>query len=120
MKPEHRCLVHVTSFCEYQFGKPAVPYWFALGDAVRYSFAGLWRPGTGTRAKTEGKHELSAFLTTEPNVVRSADPPEGDVRFAHHSRGVRCLADGPGGGTINATTAFAGCSAKGCGAPSSA
>jgi len=31
--------------------------------------AGLWRPWTGTSAKTEGEHELFAFLTTEPNAV---------------------------------------------------
>jgi len=70
MKPEHRVLVPVTSFCEYAPGKPAVPHWFALGEERPvFAFAGLWRPWTGTRAKTEGEHELFAFLTTEPNAV---------------------------------------------------
>ena len=32
MKPENRCLVPATSFCEYAPGKPAVPHWFALGE----------------------------------------------------------------------------------------
>ena len=62
------CLnVHIT---EYTSGKPAIPHWFALGEKrPLFALAGLWRPWTGTRAKTEGEHELFAFLTTEPNAV---------------------------------------------------
>lgn len=74
LKPEYRCLVPVTSFCEYDWrsGK-AVPTWFAL-DATRplFFFAGLWRPWTGTRGTkkepAEGEHKVFAFLTTEPNA----------------------------------------------------
>lgn len=74
MKPEWRCLVPATAFCEYAPGKPAVPHWFALGeDRPLFAFAGLWRPWTGTRGtKTdpvEGEHQLFAFLTCEPNAV---------------------------------------------------
>ncbi len=74
MKPENRCLVPVSSFCEYASGKPAVPHWFALGeDRPLFAFAGLWRPWTGTRGTKaepiEGEHEVYAFLTCEPNAV---------------------------------------------------
>lgn len=74
MKPANRCLVPVTSFCEYAAGKPAVPHWFALGeDRPLFAFAGLWRPWTGRRGTkaepVEGAHELFAFLTCEPNAV---------------------------------------------------
>jgi putative SOS response-associated peptidase YedK len=70
MQPVHRCLVPASSFFEYLPGKPAVPYWFALGDdRPLFAFAGLWRPWTGTRARLAGQHELFAFLTTDANAV---------------------------------------------------
>lgn len=74
MKPENRCLVPVSAFCEYAAGKPAVPHWFALGEErPLFAFAGLWRPWTGQRGTkadpAEGEHELFAFLTCEPNAV---------------------------------------------------
>jgi putative SOS response-associated peptidase YedK len=73
LRPEFRCLVPVSSFCEYDHrsGK-AVPTWFAL-DETRplFFFAGIWRSwqGTGgTKANpVEGEHTLFSFLTTEPN-----------------------------------------------------
>jgi putative SOS response-associated peptidase YedK len=74
MKPEWRCLVPATSFCEYAPGRPAMPHWFALGDdRPLFAFAGLWRPWTGTRGTkadpVEARHEPFAFLTCEPNAV---------------------------------------------------
>lgn len=74
MKPEYRCLVPVTAFCEYAPGKPAVPHWFALNqDRPLFAFAGLWRPWTGLRGTkaepADGSHLLFAFLTCEPNAV---------------------------------------------------
>ncbi len=70
MRPEHRCLVPVSSFAAYASGKPAIPHWFALGeDRPLFAFAGLWRRWSGPRGKTDGPHELFAFLTTEPNAV---------------------------------------------------
>jgi putative SOS response-associated peptidase YedK len=71
----HRCLVPVTSFCEYDHRtKPPVPTWFAQDDARSlFFFAGIWRPWTGTRgtkaALEVGQHLLYSFLTTEPNAV---------------------------------------------------
>jgi putative SOS response-associated peptidase YedK len=68
MKPEFRCLVPATSFCEYTDTSPKVAHWFALGDErPLFCFAGLWRPWTGVRGKEAAEHQLFAFLTTEAN-----------------------------------------------------
>lgn len=72
LKPEFRCLVPATSFCEYTDSAPKVAHWFALGaDRPPFAFAGIWRPWTGTRgtraAPETGEHLLFAFLTCEPN-----------------------------------------------------
>jgi putative SOS response-associated peptidase YedK len=70
LKPEFRCLVPATSFCEYTDSQPKVPHWFALGpDRPPFAFAGLWRPWTGTRKGEMGEHLVFAFLTTEANDV---------------------------------------------------
>jgi putative SOS response-associated peptidase YedK len=70
LKPEFRCRVPATSFCEYTDSQPKVPHWFALDpDRSPFAFAGIWRPWTGTRKGETGEHLLFAFLTTEPNDV---------------------------------------------------
>ena len=74
LKPEWRCLVPATSFCEYTDSQPKVPHWFALSeDRPLFAFAGIWRPWTGTRGTKadpqEGEHRLFAFLTCEANDV---------------------------------------------------
>jgi putative SOS response-associated peptidase YedK len=70
LKPEFRCLVPATAFCEYTDSQPKVPHWFALGaERPVFAFAGLWRPWTGTRKGEAGEHRLFAFLTTEANDV---------------------------------------------------
>jgi putative SOS response-associated peptidase YedK len=77
-KPQYRCLVPATSFCEYQDGS-RLPTWFALGaDRPLFAFAGIWRPWTGLRGKEEAEHRLFAFLTTQaakamPVVLAEAD-----------------------------------------------
>jgi putative SOS response-associated peptidase YedK len=50
-KREHRCLVPVTSFCEYdRRTSPPRPTWFATDHArPLFFFAGIWRRGDGTR-----------------------------------------------------------------------
>ena|ERR1019366_2313548 len=66
----HRCLVPVTSFCEYDWrsGK-AVPTWFAQDDSRPLMFfAGIWRSFFGERQREGGDHLVFAFLTTEPNA----------------------------------------------------
>jgi putative SOS response-associated peptidase YedK len=68
LKPEYRCLIPATSFCEWTDSRPKVPHWFALGEArPLFAFAGLWRPWIGERKKISGEHRLYAFLTTESN-----------------------------------------------------
>jgi putative SOS response-associated peptidase YedK len=68
LKPEFRCLVPATSFCEYTDSQPKVPHWFALADdRPLFAFAGIWRPWTGERKKETREHLLFSFLTTESN-----------------------------------------------------
>jgi len=68
MKPEFRCLVPATSFCEYLPGRPAIPHWFALGPKrPPFAFAGIWR--SWTDKGEEGERLLFAFLTTDPNDI---------------------------------------------------
>jgi putative SOS response-associated peptidase YedK len=71
-KPAQRCLVPVTSFCEYLGHRPAVPHWFAQDEARSpFFFAGIWRTWQGNRGpksnSVQGNHILFSFLTTEPN-----------------------------------------------------
>lgn len=70
LKPEYRCLVPSTSFCEYTDAQPKIPHWFALGpDRPVFAFAGIWRPWTGERKKEVGEHLLFSFLTAEANDI---------------------------------------------------
>jgi putative SOS response-associated peptidase YedK len=71
-KPEHRCLVPATSFCEWTDSAPKTTKWFALADdRPLFYFAGIWCEWTGTRGTkkdpVEGKHLLYSFLTTDAN-----------------------------------------------------
>jgi putative SOS response-associated peptidase YedK len=69
LKPEFRCLVPATSFCEWTDSAPKVPHWFALAeDRPLFAFAGIWRPWSGTRKGETGEHRLFSFLTTEANA----------------------------------------------------
>jgi putative SOS response-associated peptidase YedK len=70
LKPEWRCLVPATSFCEYDDANAKRPTWFAL-DETRplFAFAGVWRPWRGERKNSAGEHRLFAFLTCAANDV---------------------------------------------------
>jgi putative SOS response-associated peptidase YedK len=69
-QPRFRCVVPVTSFCEYTDTSPKVAHWFALDEERPLCcFAGIWRPWSGVRAKEDGPHLLFAFLTTEANAL---------------------------------------------------
>src|ERR1700720_1740664 len=75
LAPESRCLVPMSSFCEYAGTKPPkTPKWFAI-DETRplVAFAGIWTEGNGirgTKANPVERHNLLyGFLTTEPNSV---------------------------------------------------
>src|SRR5688572_1031700 len=70
LKPEYRCLVPATSFCEWTDARPKVPHWFALNDKrPPFAFAGLWRPWSGERKGISGEHRLYAILTTDSNDI---------------------------------------------------
>ena len=70
LKPEQRCLVPVTSFCEWTDSRPKVTHWFAFSDErPLFWFAGLWRPWSGERKGESGEHRLFAFVTTQANAV---------------------------------------------------
>lgn len=82
LKPENRCLVPFTSFCEYAATKPRkTPTWFALGeDRPLAVFAGVWTTWHGTRGTKanpiEGEHQLFGFLTTDANAEVGAIHPK--------------------------------------------
>lgn len=69
LKPEFRCLIPATSFCEWTDSRPKAQHWFTLAGEAQpaFAFAGLWRPWTGTRRGETGEHRVFAFLTCEPN-----------------------------------------------------
>ena len=72
-RPEQRCLVPLTSFCEWFQTRPKTPHWFALdgADSERpiTAFAGIWRDWQGIRRGDDGDHRLMAFLTTDANAI---------------------------------------------------
>ena len=70
LKPDYRCLVPATSFCEWTDSLPKVPHWFALEEGrPLFAFAGIWRPWQGERKGESGEHRLFAFLTADANAV---------------------------------------------------
>ncbi|EMD81798.1 putative SOS response-associated peptidase YedK [Pacificimonas flava] len=69
-RPERRCLVPVTAFCEWTGPKGAkTKVWFDLIDDPLFAFAGIWRP-------VEGKATRFAFLTCAPNDIVGAVHPK--------------------------------------------
>jgi putative SOS response-associated peptidase YedK len=61
-KPDRRCLVPVTEFCEWSGEKGAKKeHWFSVAESPIFAFAGVWRP------TEQGK--AYAFLTCEPNPL---------------------------------------------------
>lgn len=75
LKPENRCIVPWTRFCEWEDTKPRkTKRWFAINDAEPLAFfAGVWTDWHGVRGSMknprDGDHALFAFLTTEPNAI---------------------------------------------------
>jgi len=66
LKPDFRCLMPVTSFCEWTDARPKMPHWFALAPTRQpFAFAGIWRPRAGERKGEAGGHRLFSFLATE-------------------------------------------------------
>src|ERR1700704_3674683 len=79
LKPEFRCLVPATSFCEPTDAADPVTgkkilTWFALSEQrPLFAFAGIWCTWRGIRGTqknpVDGEHMLYGFLTTAPNDV---------------------------------------------------
>jgi putative SOS response-associated peptidase YedK len=75
LKPQNRCVVPWTAFCEYADTRPRkTPTWFAFDESRPLAaFAGIWTAWHGTRGTkanpVEGEHQLFGFLTTEPNDI---------------------------------------------------
>ncbi len=64
-RPDRRCLVPVTRFCEWEGEKGSkVKCWFSLPSLPIFAFAGVWRPTDAGAA--------FAFLTCEPNPLVAA------------------------------------------------
>jgi len=81
LAPEWRCLVPVSTFCEWTDTPDPVTgkksrRWFKLKNDTPFMFAGIWRPWTGERGTKKnpivGDHLLYAFITTEPNEIVGA------------------------------------------------
>ena len=70
-KPERRCIVPVTSFCEWtgEVGQKS-KVWFGLNEDTHslFAFAGVWRPGEGG--------PFYAFLTCAANSIVGAVHPQ--------------------------------------------
>jgi putative SOS response-associated peptidase YedK len=81
LKPEFRCVVPWTSFCEYEDTKPRkTPTWFALNEERPLAFfAGVWTTWHGKRGTKanpiEGEHSLFGFLTSDANAEVGAIHP---------------------------------------------
>ena len=75
LRPESRCVVPWTMFCEWEDTKPKkTKRWFALDETAPLAcFAGIWTAWEGERGSGKnprpGVHELYAFLTCEPNGI---------------------------------------------------
>jgi putative SOS response-associated peptidase YedK len=75
-RPDRRCLVPVTRFCEWEGEKGSkVKRWFSLPSQPIFAFAGLWRPTDAGAA--------FAFLTCEPNPLVAAVHPKAMPVILH-------------------------------------
>jgi putative SOS response-associated peptidase YedK len=82
LKPQNRCLVPFTSFCEYADTTPKkTPTWFAVDESRPLAvFAGIWTTWKGTRGTKknpiQGEHQLFGFLTADANAEVGAIHPK--------------------------------------------
>jgi SOS response associated peptidase (SRAP) len=109
LKPNFRCLVPATSFCEYTDTLPKVPHWFALGpDRPPFAFAGIWRPWTGTRGTARRRTSAVQLLDHRAERHRAPGACQGDAGATDRRGGVGHLADRRHAGRAGASTAVAG------------
>jgi putative SOS response-associated peptidase YedK len=82
LKPQNRCVVPFTSFCEYADTKPKkTTTWFAFDESRPLAvFAGIWTTWRGARGTKknpiEGEHQLFGFLTADANAEVGAIHPK--------------------------------------------
>lgn len=77
-RPSNRCLVPVTSFCEWSGEKGSrVENWFSLRDRPVFAFAGVWRMHSDDGAKSYG------FLTCAPNPLVAPIHPKAMPVILH-------------------------------------
>jgi putative SOS response-associated peptidase YedK len=90
-RPERRCLVPVTSFCEWEGEKGAkMERWFSQPAAPIFAFAGVWRPVQIADDKWE---RAFAFLTCEPNPLVAPIHPKAMPVILHPEDYQRWLTD---------------------------
>jgi putative SOS response-associated peptidase YedK len=90
-KPERRCLVPVTSFCEWEGEKGSkVERWFSLPASPIFAFAGVWRPVPVGEDRWRGAY---AFLTCEPNPLVAPIHPKAMPVILHPEDYDRWLSD---------------------------
>jgi putative SOS response-associated peptidase YedK len=75
-RPDRRCLVPVTSFCEWEGEKGSkVKRWFSVPSRPIFAFAGIWRPSEDGAA--------FAFLTCEANPIVASVHPQAMPVILH-------------------------------------
>ena len=75
-RPDRRCLVPVTKFCEWEGETGSkIKRWFAIPSRPVFAFAGVWRP-----TETE---PAFAFLTCEPNPIVAPIHPKAMPVILH-------------------------------------
>jgi putative SOS response-associated peptidase YedK len=75
-RPDWRCLVPVTDFCEWSGEKGAkLEHWFRLPAAPIFAFAGVWRPTEAGKAY--------AFLTCDANPLVAPIHPKAMPLILH-------------------------------------
>ncbi|HEY0312894.1 MAG TPA: SOS response-associated peptidase family protein [Allosphingosinicella sp.] len=69
-RPNRRCLVPVTDFCEWSGEKGSKrEHWFSVHQAPIFAFAGVWRP-------LDDRRRAYAFLTCAPNPLVATIHPK--------------------------------------------
>lgn len=87
-RPDRRCIVPATSFCEWTGEAGAKrKVWFSLAeeDRLPFAFAGLWRP--------TGDGPAMAFLTCEANEIVAPIHPKAMPVMLDPDAAMRWLAD---------------------------
>lgn len=80
-RPERRCLVPATDFCEWEGERGAkIERWFSLGASPLFAFAGVWRP---VRREDGGWEKAFAMLTCEPNPIVAPVHPKAMPVILH-------------------------------------